>query len=145
MQPLLELKTQHRFRPLNWSLSMLQHYYTSFQYKNTFIQWKGDMLSVSHLLQFVCGLAYSLHGALQDAGRHYLSWKPSKSSCTVRNLQLVWGPQYGWPPCTNYFRLAAFDIANNIYFLAKQHTLMRRSSVQNHPLQLVFPGLYLNY
>ncbi len=34
----------------------------------------------------------------------------------------------------------AFDNANIIYFITKQATLMRRSSVLSRPLQLVFPG-----
>ncbi len=36
---------------------------------------------------------------------------------------------YSWPPHTNYFRSAAFENANIIYFLTKQATLMRRSAV----------------
>ncbi len=45
--------------------------------------------------------------------------------------------QYRWPPCTNLFRSAPFDNAN-VYFFTKQATLMRRSTVFNLPLQLVF-------
>jgi hypothetical protein len=54
-----------------------------------------------------------------------------------------WG-QYSWPPCTNLFRSAAFDIANIIYFFTKQATLMRRSTVLNLPLQLVFPAIAIS-
>ncbi len=28
--------------------------------------------------------------------------------------------QYSWPPCTNYFRSAAFDKVNIIYFLQNE-------------------------
>ncbi len=48
--------------------------------------------------------------------------------------------QYNWPPCTNLFRTAAFDI-DIIYLFTKQPTLERRSTVLSLPLQLVFPGL----
>ncbi len=41
-------------------------------------------------------------------------------------------------PCNNWFRSAAFDIANIIYFLAKRVTLMRRSTVLSLDLQLMF-------
>jgi hypothetical protein len=39
---------------------------------------------------------------------------------------------------TNWFRSAAFDIANIIYFYTKQVTLMGRLSILSLPLQLVF-------
>jgi hypothetical protein len=45
-----------------------------------------------------------------------------------------------WPPCTNQFRSAPFDIENIIYFLTKNAALLRRSTVLSLPLQLVFPG-----
>ncbi len=48
--------------------------------------------------------------------------------------------QYSWPPCTNLFRLVFI-----IYFLTKQATLKRRSTVLSLPFQLVFPDfLYYN-
>ncbi len=37
-------------------------------------------------------------------------------------------------------RGTAFDNANILYFIKKQATLIRRSSVLSRPLQLVFPG-----
>jgi hypothetical protein len=40
---------------------------------------------------------------------------------------------------TSLDKLAAFDIANIIYFFTKQVTLMRRSTIISLPLQLVFP------
>jgi hypothetical protein len=52
--------------------------------------------------------------------------------------------QYGWPPCTNEFRLANFYIENFIYFFTKLATLMRRSSVLSFPLRLVFSD-WFNY
>ncbi len=48
-------------------------------------------------------------------------------------------------PCTNKFKSFDFKIANITYFLTKQATLMRRSTVLSLPLQLVFPGLALYY
>ncbi len=34
--------------------------------------------------------------------------------------------QYSWPPCTNSFRSASFDIANIIYYFTKQAPIIRR-------------------
>ncbi len=45
---------------------------------------------------------------------------------------------------TNWFRYDPFNIANIIYCLTKQFTLMRRSTVLSPPVQLVFPGLLTN-
>ncbi len=47
--------------------------------------------------------------------------------------------QYSWLPCTNLFRLVFI-----IYFLTKQATLKRRSTVQSLPLQLGFPDILYN-
>jgi hypothetical protein len=50
--------------------------------------------------------------------------------------------QYNWPPCTNLFKTAVFNIANTIYFLTSQAILMRRSTVLIFSFQLAFPGLW---
>ncbi len=42
---------------------------------------------------------------------------------------------------TSLYKTASFSIENVIYLFTKQATLMRRSSVLSHPLQLAFPGL----
>jgi hypothetical protein len=44
------------------------------------------------------------------------------------------------PGNTNYFRLAHFYMENIIFLFTKQATLMRRSTVQSLPNQLVFPA-----
>jgi hypothetical protein len=59
----------------------------------------------------------------------------------ARELLLKVKTRNSWPPCTNYFRWAHFDIANIFYFNTKQAILMRRSTVLSRPLQLVFPTL----
>ena len=46
---------------------------------------------------------------------------------------------------TSKFRLAPFNIENSTYFLTKQATLMRTSSVWRLSLLLVFPGLSNNF
>jgi hypothetical protein len=57
-----------------------------------------------------------------------------------REVLLKGNAQYGWPPCNNKFRSAPFYNENMIYFLTKQATLMRRSTVLSLPTKLVFPG-----
>jgi hypothetical protein len=47
------------------------------------------------------------------------------------------------PPCANYFRPAAFVIANIIYFFEKQAVLIRRSTKLSFSLKLVLKGLSL--
>ncbi len=44
--------------------------------------------------------------------------------------------KYSWPPCTNKFKSAAFDIKKIIYLLTQQATLMRSPLT---PLYLGFP------
>jgi hypothetical protein len=47
--------------------------------------------------------------------------------------------RYKWPPCTNWFRSATFDVEKLFAFSTKQATLIRRSTVLSLPLLLVFP------
>jgi hypothetical protein len=60
--------------------------------------------------------------------------------CACKEHQLKGNAQYSLPPYTSKFGSAAFDIENIIYFLTKQASQMRRSTVLSLPLQLVFPG-----
>ncbi len=93
---------------------------------------------------------YSISRRLQL--QHYNSTRQDKASKAAvigygREPLLKGMAQYSSPPCTNWFKSAAFDIANIIYFLTKQDTLMRWSTVLSLPLQLVvFPGggIYAN-
>ncbi len=64
---------------------------------------------------------------------------------TNREPLLKGKAQYSWPPRINSFRLAAFDIENIIYFLTKQASLMRMSTVLSLSLQLVFPVKNLDF
>jgi hypothetical protein len=50
---------------------------------------------------------------------------------------LKWKGQYSRPPCTNYFRSGAFDIANSTYFL--QTCLNEEVNRTTLPFYLVFP------
>jgi hypothetical protein len=53
-------------------------------------------------------------------------------SCWLKRGRL---PEWDiWPPCTNLFRSAAFDIRGIIHFFTKQSTLIRRLSVLILPL-----------
>jgi hypothetical protein len=61
-----------------------------------------------------------------------------------REVLLKGKTQYSWPPCTSLFRWAPFKLKIMFMFLTKQATLMRRSTVQSLPLQLVFPGRSLS-
>ncbi len=58
----------------------------------------------------------------------------------IREPLLKGKASYSWPPCTNYFRSAAFDTSNIIYLLTNQANFMRRSTVLSLSLQLVFPA-----
>jgi len=48
-----------------------------------------------------------------------------------------------WGKGSVQFRSAAFDKRNIINFVTKQAPLMRRSTIVNLPLQLVFPGSFI--
>jgi len=50
---------------------------------------------------------------IKELKKFFLSFKSS------REALLKGKTQYSWPPGTNYLRLAAFNIANNIFFYDK--------------------------
>jgi hypothetical protein len=59
---------------------------------------------------------------------------------TARETLLKGMTQYTWPPCTNKFILNIFFYL----FYTNQATLMRRSTVLSHPLQLAFRAIAYN-
>jgi hypothetical protein len=63
----------------------------------------------------------------------------------IREPLLKWKAQNNWPSCANRFRSAAFGSTNFIYFIKKQATLVRRSTILSLPLQLVFPAVIYVY
>jgi hypothetical protein len=72
MQPLLKWKTQSRFWPLNWSLSMLKLYsqiaYT-ISIQKYFLQLKMETcyrLAICYSLFVVWHIHYTVHGMLAD-------------------------------------------------------------------------------
>ncbi len=58
----------------------------------------------------------------------------------IKEYQLKGKAQYSWPPCTNWFRSAAFDNANIIYFLTKTRYLDEEVKRTEPSLKLGFPA-----
>ncbi len=58
----------------------------------------------------------------------------------VKKLSLKGKAKYSLLPFTNPFSSAVLDIVTIIYYFTDQVTLVRRSTVQNLPFQLVFLG-----